>query len=122
MVTMRTRDPIRWSLQEETLRESEAGRPFLEGFLFWIEAAEKMMDEDPHLSPYDSVQEALVVTVETFGPLRTEAMADMLMIAVNFWEFGVEFAEGMTRIETAMVHEAVFRATERLEEEAASEV
>ena len=116
---MRSRDPIRWSLQEQTLRESEGGKAFLDGLLFWTDAAEKMMDEDSDLTPYDSLQEALVVTVETFGPLRTEAMADMLMIIVNFWEFGVEFAEGMSRIETAMVHEAVFRATERLEQEAA---
>lgn len=115
---MRSRDPLRWSLQEENLRETEAGKPFLEGLLFWIDTAEKMMDEESDLSPYDSVQRALVVTTENFGPLRTEAMADMLMLVVNFWEHGLELAQSMTHIETSMVHEAVIRATERLEESA----
>lgn len=119
MAVMRSRDPLRWSLQEDTLRETETGRPFLEGLLFWMDSAEKLREEDPDLSPYDSVQRALVLTVENFGPLRSEAMADMLMIAVNFWEHGVELAQGFTPIETAMVHEAVFRATERLQESAA---
>lgn len=118
MSVMRSRDPLRWSLQEENLRETEAGKPFLEGLLFWIDTAEKMMDEESDLSPYDSVQRALVVTTENFGPLRTEAMADMLMLVVNFWEHGLELAQSMTHIETSMVHEAVIRATERLEESA----
>lgn len=116
---MQPRDAVRWSQQEEVLKQTEEGRAFLDGFTFWLNAAEKLRDEDPNFPPYDAMQKGLIITVEQFGPIRTEAMSDMLMVAVNFWEHGVELAEGMTPVETAMVHEAVFRATERLEAMAA---
>lgn len=118
---MQSRDPLRWSQQAEILRQSEQGKQFLDTFVFWMEAAEKLREEDPDFPPYDSVQKAYVITVEEFGPIITEVTADMLMLAVNFWEHGMELAEGMTPIEVAIVHEAVFRATERLQEQAAAE-
>lgn len=116
---MQARDELRWSHQADILRQTEQGKEFLAVFEFWLGAAEKLREEDPNFPAYDSVQKALVVTVEEFGPIITETMADMLMLAVNFWEYGVQLAEGMTPIETAVVHEAVFRATERLQEQAA---
>lgn len=115
---MLARDPLRWSLQESSLRKTESGQEFHKVFLFWMDAAEKLGWEDPDFPPYDSVQKALVITVEEFGPIHSEVMADMLMLAINFWEHGVELAEGMTPIETSIVHEAVFRATQLLQESA----
>lgn len=118
---MEARDPLRWSQQEATLRESEEGRQFLKVLTFWVDAAEKLGHEDPDFPPYDAIQKAFVITVEEFGPPLTEVLADMLMLIINFWAHGRTFAEGMTPIETSIVHEAVFRATERLQEQAASE-
>lgn len=116
---MQARDSLRWSHQADVLRQTEHGKEFLAVFEFWLGAADKLRDEDPDFPAYDSVQKALVITVEEFGPIVSDTMADMLMIAVNFWAHGVELAEGFTPIETALVHEAVFRATERLQEQAA---
>lgn len=118
---MEARDPIRWSQQEASLRETDEGQQFLKVLIFWTDAAEKLRHEDPDFPPYDAIQKALVITVEEFGPIRTEVLADMLMIIINFWEHGHDLAESMTPLETAVVHEAVFRATERLQEEAAAE-
>lgn len=119
---MRPNDAPRWSYQQSALRQSEAGSHFLKIFEFWMDAAEKLREEDPNFPPYDSVQKAYVIALEEFGPIRTESVGDMLMLAINFWEHGVELAEGMTPLEISFVHEAVFRATERLQEQAASEV
>lgn len=119
---MESRDPLRWSQQQSALKSSEFGAHFLKIFEFWMDAAEKLREEDPNFPAYDSVQKAYVITLEEFGPVRNETVADMLMLAVNFWAHGVQLAEGMTPIETAMVHEAVFRATERLQEMAESDV
>ena len=118
---MKSRDPLRWSHQAEVIRQSEQGKKFMDTFEFWMDAAEKLREEDPNFPAYDSVQKAYTITVEQFGPIVTEVTADMLMLAVNFWEHGVELAEGMTPIEGAVVHEAVFRATERLQEQASAE-
>lgn len=115
---MRTRDPLRWSQQQSVLRQTDEGKQFLDIFTFWLDAAEKLQEEDPDFPPYDSLQKAFVITVEQFGPIITEVLADMLMLAINFWEDGFAVAEGMTPIETSVVHEAVFRATERLQAQA----
>lgn len=115
---MEARDPLRWSQQEATLRESEEGRQFLKVLTFWVDAAEKLRSEDPDFPPYDAIQKAFVIAVEEFGPVVSEVLADMLMIIINFWEHGHDFAEAMTPIETSIVHEAVFRATERLQAQA----
>ena len=119
---MESRDPLRWSHQQSSLRQSEAGGEFLKVFEFWVDAAEKLRSEDPNFPPYDAIQKAFVITVEEFGPIRTETVADMLMLAINFWAHGVQLAEGMTPIETAVVHEAVFRAQERLQEQAGEDL
>ena len=119
---MESRDPLRWSQQQSALKSSEFGAHFLKVFEFWMDAAEKLGWEDPNFPPYDAIQKAFIITVEEFGPVRSETVADMLMLAVNFWAHGVQLAEGMTPIETAMVHESVFRATERLQEMAESDV
>lgn len=118
---MQARDPLRWSHQADTLRQTEHGKEFLAVFEFWLGAAEKLREEDPDFPAYDSLQKALVITVEQFGPILTETMADMLMLAVNFWEHGAALAEGFTPVETSVVHEAVFRATERLQEQASAD-
>lgn len=118
---MESRDPLRWSQQAESLRRSEEGKEFLNIFLFWMDAAEKLGQEDPDFPPYDSVQKAFVIMIEEFGPIMSTVVADMLMLAINFWTHGFALADSMTPIETALVHEAVFRATERLQEQAATE-
>ena len=115
---MKSRDELRWSNQEAVFRQTKEGQEFLNVFVFWLDAAEKLREEDPDFPPYDSVQKALVITVENFGPIVSEALADMLMLAINFWEHGFALAEKMTPVETSIVHEAVFRGTERLQEQA----
>ena len=119
---MQPKDALRWSHQQEVLRQSEGGRQFDQVFTFWVDAAEKLREEDPDFPAYDSLQKALTVTVGEFGAINSYTLADMLMLVINYWAHGEEFAEGMTPIETAFVHEAVFRATERLQEQAESEV
>ena len=121
MAFMEARDPLRWSQQQSALRETDEGQQFLKVLTFWVDAAEKLRSEDPDFPPYDAIQKALVITVEEFGAIRTEVLADMLMVIINFWEYGHDLAETMTPLETAVVHEAVFRAQERLQEEAAVE-
>lgn len=118
---MEARDPLRWSQQESVLKQTDEGKQFLQLFTFWIDAAEKLRSEDPDFPPYDAIQKAFVITVEEFGAIVTEVLADMLMLAINFWSHGYALAEGLTPIETSIVHEAVFRATERLQAQAAQQ-
>lgn len=118
MDPMKSRDPLRWSHQESIFKETESGQQFLRVLTFWLDAAEKIGHEDPNFPPYDAVQKAYTLTVEEFGPIVTESVADMLMLAINFWEHGMELAQGMTPIEVSFVSEAVFRATERLQDQA----
>ena len=117
---MKVRDDEFWSKQQAETNATEAGKRFMEFMVFWLEAAEKMLD-DPEgpATLAESVQLALATAERQFGFLPVDLIGQMLVVASMHWIHGPEFATALTFIERRVVEEALARKLNELQQEAA---
>lgn len=117
---MKVVDEARWSQQLALLRQDVLGRTFEEYLVFWVDTAERLMEEKG-LSAHAALQEGLEVAEETFGGLDGDYLPDMLLFIVGMWVHGQALADGMTAIEMKVLTNAAANRVLSLQEEARME-
>lgn len=117
---MRIKDPVAWSQHEQWFDEDEIRRRFREHLVFWLDTAETMMAEDG-LSAYAAMQDALWVTEEEIGQLNLEAYGQALMFVSQYWEYGSEVVEAMTKLELKTLAAATQDWIDQLQQHAAED-
>jgi hypothetical protein len=122
---MRVRDDQLWATQQDELRrDGTVGPAFLEFFTFWVDAAEKIHDEnnsdDSGMPAIAAVRQAFPLTEEQFGNLDLQYLGQMFVVMVTNWELGEEMFHGMTVFEQKLFAEA-FRANVAAQQQRAEE-
>jgi len=107
------------------LRDSEAGKQFLQFFEFWFTTADTLrdasrLDSQADLSPADAMRRALPIAEGQFGMLTCDWIGQMLAVATQHWEHGEQMAGGLTYIEHRAMEEALARKIAELQTSAAS--
>lgn len=110
-----------WTEQEKKLLADEStGQQFHEYFVFWVSAAEKLLEEDTTggLSPIGSIREALLLAENTIGNMHIQFLGQMLVYIISYWELGERVANELTAIELKLVHATLQEDQIRKSEEA----
>lgn len=115
---MQVTDEAQWSHQLAVLEQDTLGRTFSEYLLFWVDAAERMMQERG-LSAYDALQEAFPIAEEEFEGMDGDFLPDMLLFIVGMWVHGADLVERMTPIETKILTNAAANKVAELQAQAA---
>lgn len=102
---MKVKDQELWSNQLEELDADEDSRKFRDFLVFWVEAAEKILDEYQQ-TPRGSLSKAFEVAEQTFGYLSTEWLGQMLLVIVDHWCDGEKIWESLSVWERRLVEQA----------------
>lgn len=111
---MKVKDEQQWSLQLKAFDQDETGKQFCEYLLFWVNTAERLMDEShvddetSSMHPHEAMHHGLEIAEGTIGNIDAALyMGQMLAFIVTNWVHGTEFAEAMSNIELKLVASAV---------------
>jgi len=103
---MHVRDEEQWNQQLTEFNADEDSQKFRDFLVFWVDAAEKMVEDEPQLTVRDSLLQAFEVAEQTFGYLSTEWLGQMLLVIVQHWFNGDTVWECMSPWERRMVEQA----------------
>lgn len=106
---MRVKDEQQWSMQCVVFDQGETGKQFRKYLTFWVDTAERIMDESVEpMTPHVALSEALAVTEENIGNMDAAAfLGQMLAFIISNWVHGEELAHAMSNIELKIVADAV---------------
>jgi hypothetical protein len=132
---MQVKDEAAWTQQLLELEADEHTRQFKSFLVFWMETTEKLFDEtdaaalnrrmpktcsdSPHFVAMQ-ISKALTVAEQTFGYLSIEWIAQMLLVMTQYWAFGENLYDGLSRIEQRLVDQATAMKLLDLQETARS--
>lgn len=109
-----------WSQQVQAFQADEEGRQFYEYLTFWVDTAERLMDELT-LTPHAAMNDALALVEANVANLDASFMGQMLLNIVSAWEHGHEFAENLSPIEMKLVVSAAQHRQQLLRDQAEQE-
>ena len=127
---MKAIDPVLWSKQESELRESDTGRDFLEFLNFWVETAEKLMEEtkvvntdfgDETFRKYTAkgaIDSAFELAEVQFTRQEPVFVSQMLALISVYWYHRDSFFTALTVIEKYYVQTALQAKLDQLGEDA----
>lgn len=110
---MKVKDAQAWATQLSEFEADELSRKFRDFLLFWADATEKLLVEEPQ--SFDGVlvgghssalSKGLEVAEQTMGFLSVEWIAQMLVVLVAHWTHGEQLWNELTHIEKRLVEQA----------------
>lgn len=119
---MQIKDEAKWSmLQQDLATHGETGRQFMTYLVFWLEAAERIMEEEPDTDAHAALNSAMVITEKEVGEIDGSYLGSMLLYIVGLWAHGEDVFSRLTSIESKMLHTAAMEQIAQLQASAEHE-
>ena len=106
---MQVRDEQVWSQQVSLLsNQGEIGPQFLNAIVFWVDTAEKLMEESTtNMEPVQAIRLALPILENHLGQIDMQYFGQLLLIISMHWVHGVEMSRTLTEMEMKNYNHAV---------------